>query len=68
MGRDVIKTWPSTQQVVAFSSAEAEFDALLKCTCQTLGIVNLGLDSGIHVDATVLTDASTSLAITHRQG
>ena len=68
VGRHVIKTWLSTQHIIALSSAEVELYALLKCTCQTLGIVNLALDFGIQLKATVHTDASAALAITHRQG
>ena len=68
IGPHVIKTWSSTQQMIALSSAEAELYALLKCACQTLGIMNLALDFGIRLQATVHTDASAALAISQRQG
>ena len=68
VGPYVIKTWSSTQRVIALSSAEAELYSLLKCACQTLGIVNLVLDFGLHLQATVHTDASAALAIANRQG
>lgn len=62
------KTWSSTQQMIALSSAEAEFYALLKCACQTLGVINLAHDFGINLEGTVHIDASAALAITQRQG
>ena len=63
-----IKTWSSTQHIIALSSAEVEFYALLKCACQTIGTMNLALDFGIKLQASVRTDASAALAITQRQG
>ena len=68
IGPHVIKTWSSTQQMIAFSSAEAELYALLKCACQILGIMNLALDFGIQLRATVHIDASAALATSQRQG
>ena len=40
VGHHTIKTWSSTQHIIALSSAEAELYALLKCACQTIGIVS----------------------------
>ena len=52
LGPHVIKTRSSTQRVATTSSAEAGFYALLKCACQTLGILNLGRDFGFDPNAT----------------
>ena len=64
----VIKTWSSSQQVIALSSAEVERYALLECACQTLGVINLALDFGMQLSAIVHVDASAALAITQSQG
>ena len=68
LGPYVTKTWPSTQQTIAVSSAEVGLYALLKCACQTLGVINLGLDFGLTLGAAVHADASAALVVTHRQG
>ena len=63
-----MKTWSTTQAVVALSSAEAELYALLKATSQTLGLVSLASDFGLELSAKVRTDASAALGIVNRQG
>ena len=50
VGMHIIKTWSSTQQMIALSSVEAELYALLKCACQTLGIMNLAQDFAINLE------------------
>ena len=64
----MIQCWFSTQQMIAFSSAEVELYAFLKCACQTIGIVNLAKDFGMMFNATVHIDANAALAISQRQG
>ena len=68
IGPHAIKTWSSTQQMIALSPAEVEPYTLLKCACQTLGIFNLALHFGISLKASVHIDASSALATTERQG
>ena len=68
LGFFIIKCWSSTQQIIAFSSAEAGIYALHKCACQTIGIVNMARDFGMTLNATVHADASAALAISQRQG
>ena len=68
MGPYVIKALSSTQMMIALSSAEAELYALLKCVCQTLGILNLASNLGLTLTAIVHTDASVALAIAQWQG
>ena len=50
-GPHVIKTWFSTQQMVALSSAEVELYALLKRSCQALGVMSLAEDFGMKMNA-----------------
>ena len=54
--------------MIALSPAEAELYALLKCACQTLGIMNLASDIGMPLQAIVHIDASAAFAIRQRQG
>lgn len=63
-----IKTWSSTQQIIALSTAEAELYALIKCACQCIGIISLAADFGVELKATVMTDASAALGISQRRG
>ncbi len=63
-----MKSWSTTQAVVALSSAEAELYALLKATSQTLGLISLASDFGLELSAKVRTDASAALGIVNRQG
>lgn len=63
-----IKTWPSTQQIIALSTAEAELYALIKCACQCTGIISLAADFGVTLKATVMIDASAALGIAQRRG
>ena len=63
-----IKTWASSQQVIALSSAEVELYALIKCACQSIGLISLAGDFGISLKAQVMTDASAALGIAQRKG
>ena len=67
-GRHVIKTWSSTQQVVALSSGEAELYALMKVAVQVKGIMSMYLDYGIKLAGAVYSDANAAIGIVHREG
>ena len=67
-GWHVIKSWSTTQAIVAMSSAEAELYAMTKGAAHTLGIMSLGGDFGMNLNAKVHTDASAALGIVNRQG
>ena len=57
-GGHCLKTWSSTQDVVALSSGEAEYYALVKAVSQGIGMKNLLQDLGVDVEIAVRTDAS----------
>ena len=67
-GSHVIKSWSSTQQVVALSSGEAELYALIKTAAQTKGIMSGYMDFGLKLDCIVHTDANAAMGIVHRLG
>ena len=64
----MIKSWSSTQQVMALSSGEAELYGALKGATQTKGLISMMADFGEKVVATVCSDASAAISIAHRQG
>ena len=68
MGWHSIKTWSTTQTVVALSSGEAELYSLTKGAAQTLGLIALAKDLGVTMDGTLHTDASAALGIVAREG
>ena len=68
LGHHVIKSWSSTQQLVALSSGEAELYALIKSASQTKGIISMLVDYGLTLDGTVCTDASAAMGIPFRSG
>ena len=69
IGHHAIKTWSSTQNVIATSSGEAEFYALVKAGSQSLGIKAMADDFGIKINRIVIkTDASAAKGISMRRG
>ena len=67
-GFHTIKTWSTTQAVVALSSGEAELYALTKGAAIALGIASLAADFGLQLHLKLHTDASAAVGIVHRQG
>ena len=67
-GGHLIKSWSSTQQVIATSSGEAELYAMVKGASQTKGLIAMLNDFGYAVNAKVCTDANAAIGIVHRQG
>ena len=68
IGTHVIKCWSTTQDVIATSSGEAEFYALVKCGSQSLGLKAMMEDMGIDFRIHLKTDASAAMGIGLRRG
>ena len=68
LGSHCLKSWSSTQSVIALSSGEAEFYGIVKGTAIGLGAVSLMKDMGIDMKLRVRTDATTGKAICSRRG
>ena len=49
LGKSTIKTWSSNQSVIALSSGEAEYYALVKGASQGIGVQNIMNDFGVEV-------------------
>ena len=68
VGQHLIRCWSSTQKTIALSSAEAELTALVKTSCEAIGLSQLVLEWGIEVKAEVIVDASAALGVVNRRG
>ena len=68
VGQHTIKTWSSTQAVVALSSGEAEYYALVKGAAQAIGIRNMLKDIGVATEIEIKTDANAAIGIGSRRG
>ena len=64
----MVKSWSTTQAIVAMSSGESELYSLIKGVAHTLGFMALAADFGFERGGRVHTDSSAALRIVHRQG
>ena len=68
LGNHTIKTWSTTQAVIALSSGEAEYYGMVKGASVGLGVKELMRDLGMQLRTRVLTDASAAIGIASRKG
>ena len=68
IGKHMVKSWSSTQPVVALSSGEAELYALVRGASQATGLISMLADYGSSMRAKVYVDSSAALGIVHRVG
>ena len=68
LGTHLIKTWASTQNVVALSSGEAELYAILKGATQSIGLKHIMQDLGLNSKLRVFTDSTSGKSIASRRG
>ena len=57
IGEHMIKSWSSTQQVIAMSSGEAELYAMIKGASQTKGLMSMIQDYGMEFEGCLCSDA-----------
>ena len=67
-GTHIIKSWSSTQSVIALSSGEAEYYGMVKGASVGLGMQSVLRDFEINVKLTLKSDASAAIAIASRRG
>ena len=67
-GQHTVKTWSSTQGVIALSSGEAEYYGLVKGASCGLGAVSMYRDMGITLNLKLFCDATAACGITARLG
>ena len=68
IGGHLLKSYSSIQKTIALSSAEAELTAVVKCSCETIGISQLAFDWGLDLTGNIYTDSSSALAIMQSKG
>ena len=64
----LLKSWISTQNVIALSSGEAEYYGLVKGASQGLGLKAMLNEAGVETKIVVKTDASAAKGIALRRG
>ena len=68
----MIKTWSTTQSVIALSSGEAEYYGMVKGGSVALGIQSMmkdmGTDRDVRIGVKIHTDASAAKGIATRRG
>jgi Fe2+ transport system protein FeoA len=66
----LIKSWSSTQTVIALSSGDAEYYGMVKAAAQGIGAKAMLLDFGIVINEPieVKSDASAAIGIAQRRG
>ena len=63
-----MKTYASTQPLIALSVGEAEYYGIVKGGCTGLGMQSLFRDLGVDVKVQINTDSSTGKSIASRRG
>ena len=64
----MLKSWSSTQSIIALSSGEAEYYAMLKGTSCGCGIQAMMEDLGVFLGMAVYTDSKAASGIAQRRG
>ena len=67
-GKHWIRGSSSTQSVIALSSGESEFYAIVKAASVLLGFISMAKDFGITYTGTIFTDATVRKGIAERRG
>jgi len=67
-GSHCLKSWSSTQSIIAGSTGEAEYYGLVKGGSNSLGMKALMSDLGVDVQLTLKSDASAAIGIASRRG
>ena len=64
----MIKSWSTSQNVLALSSGEAELYAMTKMAVQIKGMMALAADFNILLKGTVYSDSNAAIGIVHKDG
>ena len=67
-GGHCLKTYASTQPLIALSVGEAEYYGIVKGGCTGLGMQSLFRDLVVDVDVQINTDSSTGKSVASRRG
>ena len=67
-GDHLLKSWATTQTVVALSSGQAEYYGVTKGICEAIGIREIAKDMGLDLKIKLHTDSSAAKGIATRKG
>ena len=68
IGSHWLKSWSSTQKIIALSSGEAELVAIVKMSTELIGMMSMFLDWDRNLGARVFADSNAALGVVHRKG
>ena len=68
IGNHCVRSWSTTQSIVALSSGEAEYYGLVKAGCMGIGIKALSCDLNIPLNIRLSTDSTAAQGICRRRG
>ena len=68
VGRHMVRCWSATQKTIALSSAEAELIALVKASCEAIGMMHMCKEWGIDLEGQILADSSAAIGVVNRKG
>ena len=68
LGSHAIKTWSTTQRIVASSSSEAELTGLCKGGAAGLGLRSLCEDLGLKIKLRLHSDSTAAIGVCRRRG
>ena len=68
IGSHPIKSYSTTQSVIALSSGEAEYYGMVKGGSLGLGIRSLAADLGVKANINLITDSTAAIGIASRKG
>ena len=67
-GSHTLKSWSSTQKSITLSSGEAELVAVVKMSCELMGLMQMMKEWGLHRSGRVWVDSAAALGIVRRKG
>ena len=68
IGGNLIKAWSSTQPILAMSSGEAEYYAMVKGASTALGLQSMAKEVGYSLNIALCVDSSAAIGISSRRG
>ena len=68
IGSHLIKAWSSTQPIIAMSSGEAEYYAMVKGASTALGLQSMAKEVGYSLNIALCVDSSAAIGIASRRG
>ncbi|MDA8582757.1 reverse transcriptase domain-containing protein [bacterium] len=67
-GSHLLKSWSTTQKSIALSSGEAELIALVKCSTEIIGMLQMLQDWGEMCEGELFVDSTAALGVVGRRG